>query len=268
MPNHYHLVVETPLGHLRQFMRELNGRYGQTYNLRHRRVGPLFQGRYKAALVEADTYALALVRYVHLNPVWAGLCETPQAWPWSSGAAYLGIRPEPVWLTTELVLSQFAGGKKGPRKSLQEFTMAGRDKPEAWKRGVLGRTLAGSKQFIARVQREFVPVRPDGNISRLRELRTPPAEVQEALERRLAPLVADTRLRRHLLWYALHMATGMTEREIASLTKAASAAAVAQAIRRIKVQRTHDIGLARVMKRLDAVLRGGGSSKEMSNVKT
>ena len=77
MSNHYHLVIETPDGNLSKGMRQLNGVYTQASNRRHRRTGHLFQGRYKAILVDADAYLLELTRYVVLNPVRAGIVKDP-----------------------------------------------------------------------------------------------------------------------------------------------------------------------------------------------
>jgi len=90
MSNHYHLLVETVDGNLSRGMRQLKGHYTQRFNRRPGLVGHLFQGRYKAILVQKEAYLLELTRYVVLNPVRAGMVREPQDWPWSSGAAVLG----------------------------------------------------------------------------------------------------------------------------------------------------------------------------------
>jgi len=82
MTNHYHLVVETVDGNLSRGMRQLNGQYTQGFNRRHNLVGHLFQGRYKAILVQKEAYLLELSRYVVLNPVRAGMVKRPEEWPW------------------------------------------------------------------------------------------------------------------------------------------------------------------------------------------
>lgn len=84
MGNHYHLLIQTPDGNLSSGMRQLNGVYTQASNRRHQRVGHVFQGRFKAILVDSDAYLLELARYVVLNPVRAGMVEGAQDWPWSS----------------------------------------------------------------------------------------------------------------------------------------------------------------------------------------
>lgn len=87
MSNHYHLVIETPEANLAEGMRQLNGVYTLRFNRRHGRVGHVFQGRYKAILIERDAYLLELARYVVLNPVRARMVVGPQDWSWSSYAA-------------------------------------------------------------------------------------------------------------------------------------------------------------------------------------
>src|SRR5271155_480502 len=105
MPNHYHLIVETPRGNLTKAISWLQTTYTIRFNRRHARNGHLFQGRFKAHLVDADAYAMKLVRYIHLNPVrprnkaairredWGKL----EAFPWSSHRDYLGLRKAPAW---------------------------------------------------------------------------------------------------------------------------------------------------------------------------
>jgi putative transposase len=93
MTNHYHLLVETPDGNLSQGMRQLNGVYTQRFNRQHQRVGHVFQGRYKAIIVEKETYLLELARYIVLNPVRARMVYSARDWPWSS------YRATQVWWT-------------------------------------------------------------------------------------------------------------------------------------------------------------------------
>lgn len=100
MGNHYHLVLHTRQGNLSRLMRHFNGVYTQAYNRRHGLVGHLFQGRFKAILVDRDAYLLALCRYVERNPVAAGLVASAGEWPWSSYAAHVGRAATPLWLDT------------------------------------------------------------------------------------------------------------------------------------------------------------------------
>lgn len=88
MSTHYHLLLQTPLGNLSRIMRHIDGLYTQRSNRRRRRDGPLFRGRYKAILVDTDMYLWQIVRYIHLNPVRAGLVTDPGAYAWSSHRLY------------------------------------------------------------------------------------------------------------------------------------------------------------------------------------
>jgi REP element-mobilizing transposase RayT len=103
MDNHVHLAIETGKVPLSKIMAGLQSSYTQYFNRRHDRVGHLFQGRYKAFLVEEDPYALALVRYIHENPVKAGMVERPELCVWSSDRFYRKGRG-PAWLDSDRIL--------------------------------------------------------------------------------------------------------------------------------------------------------------------
>jgi REP element-mobilizing transposase RayT len=125
--NHYHLCFRTPEGNLSRVMRHLDGLYTQRFNRAHRRDGPLFRGRYRALVIEAEAYLAAVVRYIHLNPVEAGIVSDPAAYPWSSHAAYLRPRRAPPWLDVQEV-----GGRFSPVRAFHAFVLAGNE--EALKR--------------------------------------------------------------------------------------------------------------------------------------
>jgi REP element-mobilizing transposase RayT len=107
MPNHYHLLLETPEANLSRGMRQLNGLYSQRFNRRHDRVGHVFQGRFKGILVERESHLLELARYVVLNPVRAEIVHTAEAYRWSSLRATLGLTAPPPWLTIHGLLETF-----------------------------------------------------------------------------------------------------------------------------------------------------------------
>jgi putative transposase len=113
MDNHYHLVIETPDGNLSKGMRQLNGVYTQAFNRRHRRVGHLFQGRFKGILVQKDSHFLEICRYVVLNPVRAKAVKHPKEWAWSSYRASGGLTTVPRYLTVDEILAHF-GQRRGP----------------------------------------------------------------------------------------------------------------------------------------------------------
>jgi REP element-mobilizing transposase RayT len=123
MPNHVHLVLRTGRVPLRQVMARVNTGYAKAFNLRHDRVGHLFQNRYKSLLVTSDAQILALVRYVHLNPVRARLVDTLDAlggYPWTGHASLLGDRPE-LFQDTSSILAQFGGRMAESRRRLLDW---------------------------------------------------------------------------------------------------------------------------------------------------
>jgi REP element-mobilizing transposase RayT len=151
MDNHYHLLIETPQPTLSLGMRQLNGRYTQSYNRRHERVGHLFQGRFTAILVEKEAHLLELCRYVVLNPVRAKLVPHPRQWAWSSYRATVGETSAPVWLTTDWILGQF-GQRVGPaQERYRTFVAEGRGGPRPWEQ-LTGQIYLGSEEFIAQHQ--------------------------------------------------------------------------------------------------------------------
>ncbi len=151
MSNHYHLVIETPEGNLAQGMRELNGVYTQAVNRRWQRVGHVFQGRYKAILVEKDSYLLELARYVVLNPLRAGMVRDVGEWPWSSFRAMVGAVPAPPWLQTDWILGQFGKRRSLAQAKYRDFVRAGVGLPSLWE-GLQAQIFLGSPDFVASMQ--------------------------------------------------------------------------------------------------------------------
>ena len=125
MDNHYHLLVSTPEGNLNRIMRHLNGVYTQRYNRLEHTDGPLFRGRYQAILVDADAYLLCVSRYIHLNPVAAGMVKKTYQFPWSSYRAYIGRTKAPSWLNTDTTLAMV--GARSCRQRYRQFVEAGVD---------------------------------------------------------------------------------------------------------------------------------------------
>lgn len=119
MTNHYHLLLHTPRGNLGRGIRHLNGVYTQHFNRSQNRDGPLFRGRYKAILVDADVYLLHLSSYIHRNPLEAGMVKRLVDYRWSSYPAYVGRRKPPSWLYRDMVYSML-DGKAGRYRSFVE----------------------------------------------------------------------------------------------------------------------------------------------------
>lgn len=118
LPNHFHLLVRTGPRPLSTVMRRILTGYAGAFNRRHRRRGHLFQNRYKSILVEEEPYLLELVRYLHLNPLRAGIVKNVSeldAFPWAGHSALLGRIPRP-WQAIQEVLGRFGSGAAARRR--------------------------------------------------------------------------------------------------------------------------------------------------------
>jgi REP element-mobilizing transposase RayT len=158
MDNHYHLLVETSDGNLSKGMRQLNGVYTQRFNRKQNRVGHVFQGRYKAILVDKDSYLLELARYIVLNPVMARMVRNAEEWPWSSYRATAGLCEAPVCLQTDWVLGMFsgAGNKKEACERYCQFVAQGKDQPSPWEH-LKNQVYLGTDAFVDEMQCKLSP---------------------------------------------------------------------------------------------------------------
>jgi len=148
MDNHYHLVIETLEGKLSIGMRQLNGIYTQHFNLRHELEGPVVHGRFKAVLLERDTFLLEMCRYVVLNPVRTRTVKVPEKYAWSSYRATAGLIVAPEFLDTEWVLRQFGKQKKTAERRYQEFILEGLGSASPWQH-LRKQILLGSEEFVS-----------------------------------------------------------------------------------------------------------------------
>jgi REP element-mobilizing transposase RayT len=119
MSNHFHLLVRSQEGRLAGGMQHLSGRFTRLVNVRVGRDGPLFRGRYASVGIDDDGHLTQAVRYIHRNPIEAGLVSVAEAWPWSSAAVYVGAVGSPTWLRTDFVLDLF--GPRDPLASYSDF---------------------------------------------------------------------------------------------------------------------------------------------------
>jgi putative transposase len=152
LDNHYHLILETPAGNLIKIMHGLNSRYTGYFNRKYQRVGHLFQGRYRAILVDKDAYLLALSRYVHLNPIRAGITDNLEKYAWSSYLGFIQSRKKVSWMEYDEVLFQFGNNPDLCRKRYKEFVSQGLREKEKLK---LGERILGTKEFIEKTQDFF-----------------------------------------------------------------------------------------------------------------
>ena len=151
MTNHYHLLLETPDSNLSKGMRYLNGVYTQRFNRHHSRVGHVFQGRFKAILVEKDAYLLELARYIVLNPVRAGMVESAEQWVWSSYSVTAGLTSCLTWFDREWLLSSFGKKRTTAVRHYVQFVANGVQQPSPWPL-LKNQIYLGTDDFIEQAQ--------------------------------------------------------------------------------------------------------------------
>ncbi|MEO8218801.1 MAG: transposase [Acidobacteriota bacterium] len=154
MSNHYHLLVETPLPTLSSGVKRLNEVYAGRFNLVHRRVGHLFQGRFKGILIERESHLLELVRYIVLNPVRCGAVEFAGDYRWSNYRATAGIAAKPEWLEIDRTLSQFSFGSTAEQhETYRRFVADARGADYKPWEALIGQIYLGGENFCDRMQK-------------------------------------------------------------------------------------------------------------------
>ncbi len=171
MPNHYHMLVHTPEGNISRAMRHVNGVYTQRINRRHHLEGQLFRGRYKSILVNGDSYLLQLVRYIHRNPLKAGIVKDMNTYPWSSHKAYLSVAKKWDWLHKDFILDLLTDDRKSQIRIYRRFVAVDDDNQLE---DVMARkrwpSLLGPKDFVDWVKATYKDVKGSDEMPQLREL--------------------------------------------------------------------------------------------------
>lgn len=257
MPNHYHLLVETPRANLSQAIGWLQVTYTVRFNRRHRRSGHLFQGRFKAQLIEADEYAQSLVEYVHLNPVRPRQKNQRLArerateldqYPWSSHRVYAGLtRRRPEWLCQDW-LRYWAGesvaARREYRRSLARWFERAVESPWA---GLLGGLVLGGERLLATVQRQLVGKAAADETRWVRQQQQP--TVRKRLQRILEG-ETDERIR---LWARVRLG-GERNVEVARELGYRGGSGVGQLVRRVEQRSVQDAQLRKKLMRIKANL--------------
>jgi putative transposase len=173
MTNHYHLILETPHANLSQAVQWLNVAYVAYYNRRHHLCGHLFQGRFKAILLDRGPYLEAVSRYIHLNPVRAGIVGEARRYPWSSCRYFVGAEKAPDWLQTQQILGGFARTVKAAQRRYAEYLAQPAGDPFA---DVVAGSILGSPTFTEWVKKTFLARRSaDPEIPALKVLQARPS---------------------------------------------------------------------------------------------
>jgi len=156
IPNHYHLLIRTPDGNLSRIMRHINGSYTQKINRRYGFEGSLFKGRFKSILVEEETYLLELVRYIHRNPLKAGLEKKLGEYRWTSHYGYNNKKKRPAWLNVETVLRYFSEYDREALRRMNAFIRKAPPRDLEKRLGSLNwPAILGGNKFIEKVRKKI-----------------------------------------------------------------------------------------------------------------
>ena len=251
MNTHYHLLLETPSGNLPQIMRHINGAYTTYFNVKRDRSGHLFQGRYKAILVDIDEYAKELSRYIHLNPVRAKIVETPQEYDWSSYKFYIGQQKAAKWLYRDFILGYFGKKVSSAQEGYQKFVNAlAHEQYDSPLDQVVSSTLLGSADFIAFIKDNFLSTKkPDKELPALKEL-VKKTSIQDIFEKVELVFPKEKVLARNVKMYLCQRNTGKKLKEI-GLHFGIGESGVSQASRRVAQKIEKDKKLKKKIVRLE-----------------
>ena len=176
MTNHEHLFVETPEANLSAGMQYLGGSYTSYFNWRHKCGGHLFQGRFKGHLVQSEGYFREISRYIHLNPVRAGMVARPEDYPWSSYRGYVRARQCVAWVSYDRVLAEFGADANTARRAYRRFVHDGMDNPPPSPFAkTIGGMILGSGAFVAKMRRMLDDRPDDAGLPQLKPLQSRPA---------------------------------------------------------------------------------------------
>lgn len=251
LSNHYHLIIETPYANLSKCMQYINSSYTTYYNVKRNRHGHLFQGRYKGILIEVDEYLKVLSRYIHLNPIKAGMEKRLGEYEWSSYHYYIEKKKLPVFLKTQHVLDYFGGSKVRYRKYVEEGVLKDIANPlekiNQW-------NILGCEGFINMIQNNYLKEKKeDRDLPRVKNIKKSFSRIVAEIKK-----VKDVseKEQRKLLVYFLRKYTDFNLEEIADRLggKKLSVSGVSVITARLEKDKDNNKRLAQVMKRVDVIL--------------
>ncbi len=268
MENHFHLLIETPLGNLGQFMRRFNITYTSYFNRTHNRVGHLYQGRYKSILVEKESYLSELSRYIHLNPVQTKEFKNKsieEKWnflvnfPWSSLKGYLGKKNKASFLEYSLVLADFGGDTDRGRRAYQKRIKEDLSSKLEIKEKVIGQAILGGDRFIKWLKETFYPKSQDRECPGLTGLKRYKAaeEILEILSKETGKSIEEVKAKRHplrpIFMDLLYRGGGLTGIEIGKIF-GVDYSTVSQTRKRLALKIEKDQELRKLIERIEKKL--------------
>ncbi|MFV1963995.1 MAG: transposase [Pirellulaceae bacterium] len=269
MDNHFHLFFRTSEANLSAGMHDLNSGYASWFNRRHRRAGALFQGRFKAILVENESYCWTLSRYIHLNPVRARMVERPEDHPWSSYPHYVRSRAAPDWLDWRSVLADIGRDTRRARSEYRRFVEEGlHGKTVSPLKEVVGKVLLGSSEWVEKMRQVLGASEVDPNVAELTHLAWRPSQEQielavaEEFGVDVSELYAKRIKNNEARVAALYLIRGLTSVSATQLAERygnVSQAAISKTVQRAEKWRDQQRRWKQTLSRLEKSLRTGGA---------
>jgi putative transposase len=269
MDNHFHLFLETPCADLAAGMHDLNSGYATWFNRRHRRRGPLLEGRYKGILVEREHHYWELTRYIHLNPVRARMTERPEDYQWGSCRHYCRPKGAPEWLACRDILIEHGKTLGRAVEAYAAFLEEGvADPPTSPLAETVAGTVLGSTSFVGKMRGMLSRDRPVKEVPAARRLRKTLSlnDIERAVCRSCGVPPESLRARgkhgnvaRRLALYLARSLTGTSLVDLGARLGGVTGQAASLAVRRVARERTRD-------RRLNRTLRG--LEEELTQAKT
>ncbi len=269
MSNHFHLLAETPLGNLSEFMRHFNISYTTYYNRRYDRAGNLFQGRFKSFVIDNEVYLSAVSRYVHLNPVRIDSLQDKDqaerfalllAYPWSSLPGYLSTQKRQEFVTYGPVLEEYGGDTPAGRAEYKRRLGIDLTNGLAVRENIVGQSILGDDRFVERVRKKLLPGKKDrerpavGTIRQHKKkddlLRIVAAQLEEPLE----TLLHRPGLPRQIAMDILYRYGGLKNPEIGALM-GVDYSTVSQGRKRLREKVAADAKLQKLLAELEYLCR-------------
>jgi putative transposase len=230
MDNHWHMLAQTPLGNLSEFMRHFNITYTSHFNRRHKRVGHLYQGRYKSFLVEFDSYLSKVSRYIHLNPVKVSAAQEMPiekqlkylwGYKWSSLPGYIGLDNTLNFVEYKTVLAEYGGDTKAGKRNYMDQIINDLPVGLMIREQIVGQSILGSERFVSMVKEKYINngkdrERPDiRKIQRYLSMEAVLAVVEK--ETGMSQVLLSTGTTRQVVMTALYNFAGLNNREIGDI---------------------------------------------------
>lgn len=265
MTNHYHLLIQTPQANLDRCMRHINGIYTQRFNRKHHVDGQLFRGRYKAILVDADSYLLEIVRYIHRNPVRADIVKHPEDYRWSSYREYIHESTGGKWLNRDFVLEMLDNNRARQVKAFTDF-MKNEESEEIQDFYAKKNTPAflGTNKFIEKIKARYFGIKKNQEISQIKYLEPAIEDIKQIVSK-VYKVKTDSLLKsrrgtnnepRDVAIYLARNYTGKKLEEIGAEFNIDRYSTVSSIIVKIKNRRNIDRAMAKQITQIEQIYNG------------